>query len=309
MLYVSTRNSKDTVTAYRALHEEYAADGGFYAPFHLPVFSEEELSAFRSQTFAETVAEMFNLFFGLRLTYADVEFTIGRTSVRTQHLNYNLVMAELWRNPAGTFGYILQKLYSLITANNEIKEPNGWTRVAIEIAVLFGIYGTLDNDKAKRFDVAVCTDDFADIAAVLYAKDMGLPVNKIICACNDGSGAWDLVNRGEIATTAKVPYLEYLLLRAFGTGETLRYLDACARNATYYVGEEQPEVLSNELFAAVVGTNRIDTITNSMLTTNQYHIDPMTAVAFGGLQDYRAHSGISANTLILAKDRPLKAKE
>ena len=309
MLYVSTRNSADTFTAYRALHEEYAADGGFYAPFHLRAFSEEELSVFKSQPFAETVAEMLNLFFGLRLTGADVEFTIGRTPVRTQHLNYNLIMAELWRNPAGAFDYILQKLYSLITAKNEIKLPNGWTRIAIEIAVLFGIYGILDNDKAQRFDVAVSTDDFADITAVLYAKDMGLPVNKIICACNDGSGAWDLVNRGEIATAVKAPYLEYLLFRAFGAGETARHLDACTRNVTYYVSEEQPEVLANELFAAVVGTNRIDTITGSMLTTNQYHIDPMTAVAFGGLQDYRAHSGVSANTLILAKDRPLKAKE
>lgn len=309
MLYVSTRNSVDTFTAHRALHEGCAPDGGFYVPFHLHTFSADELLQHRAQPFAETVAQILNMFFGLRLTGVEVEFSVGRTPVRTEYLNYNLIMAELWRNPASSFDYVLKSLYTLISGKYESGLPVGWTRVAIEIAVLFGIYGTLDSGKSQQFDIAVTTDDFADIAAALYAKDMGLPVIKIVCACNDSSGAWDLINRGEFATTAKTPYLEYLLFRAFGAGETGRYLDACHRKATYYLNKEQPNLLANDLFAAVVGSNRIDTITSSMFTTNRYHIDALTAVAFGGLQDYRAHSGISANTLIFAKQRPAKAKE
>ena len=34
MLYVSTRNTRETYTAYRVLHETYAPDGGHFAPFY-----------------------------------------------------------------------------------------------------------------------------------------------------------------------------------------------------------------------------------------------------------------------------------
>ena len=46
MLYISTRNNTDTYTAHRALHEEYAPDGGFYVPFYLPTFSSDALNYF-----------------------------------------------------------------------------------------------------------------------------------------------------------------------------------------------------------------------------------------------------------------------
>ena len=312
MLYVSTRNSVDTFTAYRALQGTVAPCGGFYAPFYLNKITDDELLMLKTQPFSATVAQFLNLFFGLQLNAIDVEFAVGKTPVRTEYLNYNLIMSEAWHNPEGTFDYLLRKLYRLASGKDSADMPTGWVRVAIEISVLFAIYGTLDEEKSQGIDIAVSTEDFADIAATLYAIDMGLPVNRVVCACSENSGLWELVNRGEYCASAQTPdpsYLEYLLARAFGTGEAARFADTRMRKKTFSLDDEQPQALSAVLFAAVVGANRVDTIINSMYTTNQYQIDPMTAIAFGGLQDYRAQTGISSHTLILAKQRPKKVKE
>ena len=56
MLYVSTRNNSDAYTAYRALHECNAPDGGYYFPFRLPHLSADELYAIKKQGPGETVA-------------------------------------------------------------------------------------------------------------------------------------------------------------------------------------------------------------------------------------------------------------
>ncbi len=304
MLYVSTRNSVDTYTAYRALHEERAPDGGFYVPFHLPVFTKEELSNLREQSFGDTVAQLLNLFFGARLTGWDVECAIGRLPIKSVYMNQRFIVAEAWRNPAGTFRYVLNSLYRLLS--DETATPTGWYEIAVEIAFLFGLYGTLEN-VTQDFDIAVATGDFSDISAALYAKSMGLPVRCIVCACNENNAVWDLINKGDFHTNLAQPkYMEHFLSKCFGVEAVLRYLEACEKKTTYYVDEVQLDFLNQNLFSAVVSTNRVGAIISSMYQTNQYQIDYDSALAYGGLQDYRSRTGISNHTLILAKQRPVE---
>ena len=65
MLYVSTRNTVDVYTAYRALQESVTPDGGYFVPFRLSMFSDQELSAFQQQMPCESIANILNHFFGL----------------------------------------------------------------------------------------------------------------------------------------------------------------------------------------------------------------------------------------------------
>lgn len=304
MLYVSTRNAVDTYTAYRALHEERAPDGGFYVPFHLPVFTKEELSNLREQSFGDTVAQLLNFFFGVRLTGWDVECAIGRLPIKPVYMNQRFIVAEAWRNPAGTFRYVLNSLYRLFS--DETATPTGWYEIAVEIALLFGLYGTLEN-VTQDFDIAVATGDFSDITAALYAKSMGFPVRCIVCACNENNAVWDLINKGDFHTNLAQPkYMECFLSKCFGVEAVSRYLEACEKKITYYVDETQLDFLNQNLFSAVVSTNRVNAIISSMHQTNQYQIDHDSALAYGGLQDYRSRTGVSNHTLVLAKQRPVE---
>lgn len=307
MLYVSTRNTVDSYTAYRALHEACAPDGGLYMPFHLPTYSAGELLEMKKQTSSEIVASVLNRFFGLRLSAWDVECTIGRAPFKLVEMGHRLTVAELWRNPEGNSAYLLSELYHLMTeGKSENRLPAGWPRIAIEIALLFGIYASASNFTKQGFDVAAKADDFATVTAILYAKGMGLPVNTVVCACSEDNGIWDLLNRGEFNTAGQrnLACLEYLLAQRLGTVEVQKYLSACDRKVTYRVCDEVVPDLNAGLFASVVSVDRIEPVAANMYRTDNYLMDAGSAQAFGGLQDYRSRTGVNSDTLILAMHRP-----
>ena len=81
------------------------------------------------------------------------------------------------------------------------------------------------------------------------------------------------------------------------------YINACKLNTPYCIEEDCEGTLKSNLYAAVVGHERIDTIVSGMLSTYQCLIDPCTALAFGSLQDYRSQTGINNDTFILSKYR------
>lgn len=318
MLYISTRSTRDVYTAYRALHETRAPDGGFYVPLRLPVFTAEELSAIKAQSSGDSVAQILNLFFGLRLKGWDVECAVGKSAFKLEAIGHRLVIAEIWRNPEGCAAYLFKELYALMCGDKRHERvPSGWAYIGIEIALLFGLYSAMDILPESDFNVAVTVGNFADTTAIRFAADMGLPIHITICTCNENNAVWDFVNRGELTMNPSViqtdlpeydvshsEYMECFLFKTLGIGEAQRYLDACGRKKTYFIEESQLETINENLFAAVVSTTRVDVIAANMYKTNHYSLDPCAALAYGGLQDYRAHTGENKYTLILAQKNP-----
>ncbi len=315
MLYISTRNRIDTYTAYRALHEVNAPDGGIFVPFHLPEFTSDELEALKTQSCGEVIANILNLFFGVRLKCWDVECEIGRSPFKQISMQHRLLMAEAWRNPEASYGYLLKSLYSLATEQKSMgKQPVGWSCIGIKIALLFGLYSGID-DVSHELDIAVTAGDFSDLAAIQYAKKMGLPLRLTVCACNENSSFWDLVNRGEFlcsttdTNSARPDYLECFFYASLGPDAVLQYLDSVERKKMFTIDASQQEELSAHVFAAVVSNNRVDAVSSNMFRTNGYALDTDSALAYGGLQDYRSSTGASVNTIILSKRRPARVKE
>ncbi len=305
MLYVSTRNTVDTYTAYRALHEVSAPDGGSYVPFHLPVFSNSELLKMRENACGSAIAEILNLFFGLRLSGWDADCAIGRTPFKVEALGQRLIVAETWRNPDGNSMYLIDNLYKLACGDGYTgAQPTGWALIAIQIALLFGIYSVMDIPFGEKFDVAVPAGDFSDAVAVFYAKAMGLPVGLTVCACNENSPVWDFICRGELSTNTNQPiYLETFIYKTLGADEVQRYLEACANKRAYFINEAVHLAILSNMSASVVSTRRIDSVISGMYQSNQYRMDHNAALSYSALQDHRARTGINKDTLILAKKR------
>ncbi len=316
MLYISTRNNVDSYTAHRALHEAAASDGGLYTPFR--PLTPNHLSPWKDLSTCDAIALVLNCFFGRSLSGWDIDCAIGRTPFQTVELGRRTTVIECWRNPGGNWNDIVERLYAYLRNEGSSKmDACGWARVAIEIAMLFGLFVQADLDACERFDLCVSGGDFATVAAALYAKDMGLPIGKILCVCNENGSFWDLIHRGEMNTgvtpvntrfsgldTAKPMYFEYLLHRAYGTDVAMEYVNVCRRNGVFRLNEELLPRLSDELLATVVSTNRMDAVISSIYRTNRYIADPILAFTYGGLQDYRASSGIGNHTLLLGKENP-----
>ena len=309
MLYLSTRNTTDCYTAYRALNEVQAPDGGIFAPFRLQKFTGEELAQLRGLTPCDAVARILNLFFGVSLSGWDVECVVGRSPVKPENVNQRLLFAEFWRNPDGSMKYLINNLYRRMTGKSC---ADGWAYIAIEIALLFGLYAAAEHIPAQGLDVAVETGDFADITAIEYARQMGLPVNALISATNDSSVIWDLFTKGDFNTVAALSlpkYLEAFLFARLGKNAVNAYVEAYNNKRIYRLDAEQLQAFSENIFCSVISSNRVDSIITGMYRANGYTIDPHTAVAYGGLQDYRANTGVNRDTLILAKNRPVLEKE
>ena len=150
-----------------------------------------------------------------------------------------------------------------------------------------------------------------------YAKKMGLPIRMIICCCNDNSATWDLIQRGEFNTGlptvdtgapeldhACPSQIERLVYHTQGLEQTLLYNKTCERKGVFHLDEDGFAVLCDGMTAAVVGQDRVLSTIRSVYSTNKYFISPTTAILYGGLQDYRARSGESRHTLILADTAP-----
>lgn len=314
MLYVSTRNRTEVFTAHRALHEDLAPDGGRFVPFRFATCGADELAQFKEKSFGDTVAHILNLFFAVRLNGWDVDTCIGRSPVKLVALGRRTVVGEIWHNPDSTYAYIENSLYNKMTG--KASTPTDWVRIAIRIAVLFGLFGELAKTGVTTFDIAVTAGDFSLPMAAWYARKMGLPIGMIICSCNENGAVWDLIHRGEYNTGALqvktgLPRLdvacsvglERLIFGTLGEQEVLKYLRASEKGSIYHVDDADALVkLNDKLYASVVGERRIDTVISSVYRTNDYIIDPYTALSYGGLQDYRAKTGENRTTLLLEEN-------
>lgn len=323
MLYVTTRNLHDPQTTPRALGDDRGADGGLYLPFQMPVLTGDEVSALAEKTFGECVADVLNLFFACRLNAADVDFCIGRNSVQHKTMNHRVVIAELWHNLDGSFEWTEKKLAEKVCESVGCAfKITSWLRIAIRIAVLCGVFGQLLRDGKvsvkNKIDVAVAVEDFAAAMSVWYCRQMGLPIGNIICSCNENSGVWELLHLGELHTDAAamstttprgdvtVPEeLERLIHGALGMDEAVRFVDICGKGRIYRPHADLMGNLKKGMFSAVVSRSRLDALIPSVYRTNSYILGPYTALAYGGLMDYRAKTGETRQALLIAERSPL----
>lgn len=315
MLYVSTRNSRETYTAHRALHETYAPDGGEFAPFYLPKFTDKDLQKMRDQGVCYTIAEVLNLFFGSRISGWDVECLIGRTPINLEAMHHKLVIAEAWRNPEGSYDYLLRCLYGmLLDCDAKTKRPNGWARIAIEIALIFGIYSVLDGS-GNGYHIAITDDDYSEFTSVIYAKAMGLPIDFVVYTSVENNTLWDLLNRGEFLVANLnlksdfVNYFETFVYKMFGPEQVTEFVNACANKGLFHILDEQRIALADMLFSVVISADRIESVVSSIYRSNHYDASVDAAISFSGLQDYRSATGVSKDTLILSKKRPGRTRE
>ena len=322
MLYVTTRDQYDASTTPKSLLSDRGSDGGLYLPFRMPEFAEDELQDFVSGNFGQTMAKVLNLFFSCRLNGWDVEFCIGRYPVKVTDMKQRVYAAELWHNSQNCYSRLENALSEKIRESICGDATTSWMRIAIRIAVLFGVYGEMLHTGAiapnVTFDVSVPTGDFSCPMAVWYARKMGLPVENIICGCNENGALWELLHHGEIRTDAAtiktttpdadigVPdELERLICGVFGQSEARRYSAICADGGVYAPDPGMLDALRKGLFAAVISNERLAALVPNIFATCGYILGPYSALAYGGLLDYRTKHRESRPALLFADRNPI----
>ena len=305
MLYITTREKYDAFTVARTLASDRGPEGGLYLPFKMPRFTASDLAALKEKTFGQTVADMLALFFGVRLSAWDIEFCIGRYPIRVAPMSQKVLVAECWRNLDGSYEKMERQIAARIVGSSA-KDVNitSWMRVAIRICILVAVYGELQRlGFGDTVDVSVPEEDFSLCAALVYCRQMGLPVGNIVCACKVGSDVWELLHNGVLRASAldNVPELERLLFATLGFDMA---------NASYAGRQFTPDLrdeIRKGIYAAVVSVERMTAAIPNVYRTTSYIMEPGVAAAYSGLQDYRARTGESRIALLLADRNPGEA--
>jgi len=307
MLFVSARNKADAYTVAHVLQKDHAADGGRFLPVQIPRITAQQLQVMQQKNFSQCVAEVLNMFFNARLDANEVDFCIGKHPVRIVAMSHKILVAEQWHNPSATLSYSAGKLVQrILNTSDTVKAESGWPLLCVQIAFLFGLYGQMHQTQKLRadgvFDVAVDASDFTGPVAAWYARKMGLPIRTIVCGCKHTGELWDLMCHGTAADASLIePEVEQYIYHILGQEEAKRFAAAYVSHKPYSVTEEQCQALQDGLFTAVVGSERATTIINSVYRTNSYLLEPDSALAYAGLQDYRAGADETFPALILMK--------
>ena len=161
-------------------------------------------------------------------------------------------------------------------------------------------------------NVVVPTGNFGNILAAYYAKRMGLPVKKLICASNRNNVLTDFLRTG-VYDTNRAFYqtnspsmdilvssnLERLLYHLSGedAGEIRRLMADLDEKGRYEVPDSIRAGLS-AFSAGFAGVEETDQTIGAMYRENHYLFDTHTAVAYKVYEDYRRSTGDETPTLI-----------
>ena len=305
MLYVTTRNKFDTYTASWANQLDRGPDGGLFLPFRMPEFTKDELQTLKQQNFCQRVATIINSFFGSQLTGWDVELYGGKNPVKLVSVGHRIMVAEIWHNHDQDYARFAARLTARICeSDHSLLKPTSWVSIAIRIAILYSLLIDLPAS-LMPLDIVVATGNFAAPMAVWYARQMGLPIGNIICS-HDHPCVWNLLHQGEVRGDEHLPEnLERLIAATLGVEENQRFCEIVESGKLYSTRMGMLEPLRKGMYATVTSQDRVNAVISSVYRMANYVMGPQTALAFSGLQDYRAKTGGIRNAMILAERSPV----
>lgn len=209
----------------------------------------------------------------------------------------------------------------LLSSANSIN----WGRILPQVVYYISAYCDLLRDGEIRMgdkvNFCVPTGNFGDILAAYYAKRMGLPVGKLICASNKNDVLTDFLRTGvydknrPFHTTMSPSMdilvssnLERLLFDLSGENdqEVRGYMEDLNTSGRYKVSETIKAALKEQFwggFCDEAGTT--ETIARYYKEYG-YLIDTHTAVAAGVLEQYRKETGDETLTVFASTASPYK---
>jgi threonine synthase len=217
---------------------------------------------------------------------------------------------------------------ALLKNNMQFSSANSinWGRLAPQIVYYFSAYADLLKQHAikctdDKVNIVVPTGNFGNILAAYYAKYMGLPINKLICASNSNKILTDFINTGiydknrEFHTTIS-PSMDILissnlerLLYHLCNGESDRikgWMSSLEQKGVYEVEDDVKALLSKLFYAGFCSEEETKGEIYRLFKDFGYLADTHTAVASYVCGEYRRKTGDKLPCIIASTASPFK---
>ena len=171
----------------------------------------------------------------------------------------------------------------------------------------------------ELMNVVVPTGNFGNILAAYYAKNMGLPIGKLICASNENKVLYDFFRTGsydrnrEFILTSSPSMdilissnLERLIYKIAGSEEKNKeMMGALSKDGKYEITEAMKAQLA-DFYGNYAKEEESAAVIKKLYEDTGYVIDTHTAVAAAVYQKYEAETGDKTTTVIASTASPYK---
>ena len=200
-----------------------------------------------------------------------------------------------------------------------------WGRVLPQVVYYVSSYADLLKagaiQEGDSINICVPTGNFGNILAAYYAKRMGVPVNKLICASNSNNVLTDFLRTGAYDRnrpfyTTVSPSMDILissnlerLLYAFSGEDDKLVADYMAQlNASgrYEVNDAIKAQIHDPFAAGFTSEEETEETIGKMWREKNYLIDTHSAVAFHVLEQYRKETGDNTVAVVASTASPFK---
>ena len=176
------------------------------------------------------------------------------------------------------------------------------------------LYANGDIAHGEKINVVVPTGNFGNILAAFYAKQMGLPIGKLICASNENKVLYDFLSSGiydknrEFVVTSSPSMdilissnLERLIYRLAGNdasknSDFMKALSACGR---YEITPEMKAQMSG-FYGNYASEDETAEMIRSVYQKTGYVMDPHTAVAAEVYEKYKSETNDTEVKAVIA---------
>ena len=199
-----------------------------------------------------------------------------------------------------------------------------WGRVLPQIVYYISAYCDLLRDEkiapGQTVNVCVPTGNFGNILAAYYAREMGLPIDQLICASNRNNVLTGFLREGvydrnrtfyntmspsmDILISSNLERL--LLALTQDTAEVAHYMNQLSETGKYQVGDRMKDKLQRRFKGYFCDDQETQRVIRAMFEANGYLIDTHTAVAFSALEQYRQETGDDTPAIVASTASPFK---
>ncbi len=198
-----------------------------------------------------------------------------------------------------------------------------WGRLLPQIVYYISAYCDLLKKDAEldSFNVVVPTGNFGNILAAYYAKCMGVPIAKLVCASNKNKVLSDFISTGtydrnrEFYTTASPSMdilissnLERLLYHLSGEDDRqiCEWMTSLKNDGKYTVSESVREKVADLFYGGFADDAATKQTIHELFEKSGYLCDTHTAVAVSVYREYREKTGDNRPTVIVSTASPYK---
>ena len=174
--------------------------------------------------------------------------------------------------------------------------------------------------EGQKINVVVPTGNFGNILAAFYAKLMGLPIDKLVCASNENKVLYDFFSTGtydknrEFVLTSSPSMdilissnLERLIYRIAGNDaeKNRAFMEALTGKGVYTITEDMRSALA-DFYGNYATEEETAAVIKRLYEDTGYIIDTHTAVAAAVYGKYRKETGDEKVTVIASTASPFK---